>query len=1349
MTDRTLDPPSLTIVGIGASAGGLAALKAFFASVPEDSGLAFVVVIHLSPEHKSHLAELLQPHIQMPVEQVTETVPLEANHVYVIPPGRNLSTIDTHLRLTQLEEKRRERMPIDHFFRTLARTHNGHAIGVILTGTGADGTLGVKELKEMGGLTLVQDPLEAEFDGMPQSAIATGLIDLILPLRKIPEAILRFAHTKPHVAMSEEGEEVKAEQRQLLQKIFAQIRARTGRDFTYYKRSTILRRIKRRMQLAHIEELAAYIDCLQTQPNEVRTLADDLLITVTNFFRDPEVFETLEEEVIPRLFEGKGPDGDIRLWSVGCATGEEAYSLAILLEEAAARYEAQQGVRPRLQVFASDLHEHSLEKARDGFYPGDIAADVSPERLRRFFHRENGGFRVKKEVRERVIFAPHNLLGDPPFSRLDLIACRNMLIYLQREMQRDVFELFHYALKPGGYLVLGMNETVDRADLFRLKNKRHCLYRKRNVPTPEPHLPVFPLARAQKLVAPPRHGAEAPVNYSAVYQHMVERYGPPSLLVSPDDQVVQLSAPASRYLAQPGGEPTLNVFKYLREELQLELRAALHRAREKRQVTHTKPVPVALGDDTPHPVVLHVHPALELAQEGFVLILFDERAPTFGPSQTPSGEGEASDARTGALEAELDLTRQRLQAIIEEHETSQEEMKAANEELQSANEELRSTLEELETSKEELQSMNEELQTVNQENRHKVEELGQLSGDLQNLMAATDIATLFLDRDLRILRFTPKVSDLFNVRLTDRGRPLSDLTHRLGSGDLIDDAVAVLQQRTQVERELEDKAGHWYLTRVLPYWSTAERIEGVVITFVDITNHKHAEQAIRKSEERLRRMINIEGLGVMIFDQKGTIMDANETFLHMFGYSRAEVEAKALTGRTLTPVAYIARSEQQLQELAQTGRIGPYEKEYLCKDGSRSWMLFVGASLGDGTVIEYCIDVSDRKRAEAALQETSAQLRRQTAQLQEEDRHKNEFLGLLGHELRNPLAIISTTLELLQRTTVPPDEYHQRIDRIKLQVKHLLRLVDDLLNITRISRGQIHLKKAPLNWIDSILEAVDQVRPQIEAHHHRLTLNLPERPIRMEADQERLTQIVANLLSNAAHYTPDGGEITLKLARANGEALLRVRDNGIGIALEDLPHLFEPFHRLETSTEHYRGGLGLGLALARQLTELHGGRLEAFSAGHGEGSEFTVRLPVLPEGPSVEPVPPPPDPQTEVPVRRILLVEDNQDAAESLATLLQAQGHAVQIASRGSQTVEAVRTFHPQVVLLDIGLPDMSGYDVAQRLRQEPGLETLPLVALTGYGREKDRQQAQAAGFDGHLLKPVSLETLQALLQDL
>ncbi len=844
---ETESHPRLAVVGIGASAGGLAALRTFFSHVPAESGVAWVVVVHLSPEHPSHLADLLQPHVGMPVEQVTRTLMLEANHVYVIPPGANLNSVDTHLRLSDLEEKRRQRAPIDHFFRTLAATHDGHAVGVILTGTGSDGSLGVKAIKGKNGLTVVQDPAEAEYDGMPQSAISTGMIDLVLPLAQIPEAVLRFSRTEPQIPSGGE-EEGKAEQRRLLRKVFAQIRARTGRDFTHYKSSTILRRIQRRMQIRQIEELSAYVEFLRSDADEVRSLAEDMLITVTNFFRDRDTFEQLEREVVPALFEGKGSEDSVRVWSVGCATGEEAYSLAILLLEEEARREETAGI----QVFASDLHERSLERAREGFYPGDIETDVSEERLRRFFHREDGGYRIRKEVRDRVVFAPHNLLGDPPFSRLDLIACRNVMIYLQREPQRDVMELFHYALRPDGFLVLGTSETVEGSDLFRPADRLPCVYRKRNVPPPEPRLSAL-VVRSARLPreAEPRELSGESVSYGALHQKIVEMYAPPSMLVSPDHRVVHLSEHAGRFLVHPGGELTSNALKLVREELRVELRAALHTVVTQGQPTRSRPISVGFGEER-RLVVLDVRPAAEPHQQGFSLVIFDERGEVGRDGEGPGMERGRS-SRDSGLEAELELSEKRLQAIVEEYETSQEEMRASHEELQSANEELRSTLEELETSKEELQSMNEELQTVNQENRHKVEDLAQLSGDLQNLLAATDIATLFLDRELRILRFTPQVGELFNVRPVDRGRPLSDLTHRLGYDELRSDAEAVLRRLVPVEREVQDEHGRWYLTRVLPYRSATDRIEGVVITFIEITGRKEAEEELREAKEEAER----------------------------------------------------------------------------------------------------------------------------------------------------------------------------------------------------------------------------------------------------------------------------------------------------------------------------------------------------------------------------------------------------------------------------------------------------------------------------------------------------------------
>ncbi|HYZ84895.1 MAG TPA: chemotaxis protein CheB, partial [Bryobacteraceae bacterium] len=963
-----------TIVGIGASAGGLSALKSFFSHVPAGTNLAFVVVVHLSPQHESHLSDLLQSHVKMPVEQVTDTVSIEANHVYVIPPNANLSAVDTHLRLTQLEEERRQRAPIDHFFRTLAATHDGDAVGVILTGTGSDGTLGIKDVKAKGGLIIVQEPNEAEFDGMPQSAIATGLVDWILPLAEIPAAIIRYDETTPKVSVSkhdhdENFESVEEDEQSYLQKIFTQLRARTDRDFSRYKQSTILRRIARRMQLNYIDNLPAYIEKLRSDSDEVKALADDCLITVTNFFRDPEVFERLEREVIPRLFRNKGAKDTIRAWSVGCATGEEAYSLAMLMAEESARHESP----PRIQIFASDLHKRSLERGREGLYSGDIQTDVPQARLKRFFQKENGGYRVQKEIRDMVVFSPHNLLGDPPFSRIDLISCRNLLIYLQRHAQRDVVELFHYSLNPEGILVLGTAEILDPSDLFRVEDKRLCFYRKRNVPVPEPRLPVFP------MLTPRQHNRAAaivvtsnePPAYGAMHQKMLELYAPPSILVGPDDKVVHLSENAGRYLVPPGGEVTTVAYKLVREELRLELRTALQAARQNRTATDSKPIFVQFNGHS-RPVVMHVRPSQHTHEEGFTLVIFEEREwDSAGTEPANAGLGPVTDTeidRIRELERELAVQRQRTQALVEEYETSREEMQASAEEMQSTNEELRSTMEELETSKEELQSINEELQTVNQENRHKVEELAQLSSDLQNLLTATEIATLFLDRELRILRFTPKLAELFNIRVQDRGRPISDLTHRLGSTDLRADAEEVLSRLIPVEREVKDEAGHWFLTRVLPYRSSEDRILGVVITFVDITARKNAEETLRVSEERLRRITSVDVVGVLIFNNAGTLIDSNEAFRQMSGYTREEIASKMITWRTMTPPEYVADSEEQMASFQRTGRLGPYEKEYLKKDGTRYWLLFAGASLGDGTFVEYCIDVTSRKQVEAELQ---------------------------------------------------------------------------------------------------------------------------------------------------------------------------------------------------------------------------------------------------------------------------------------------------------------------------------------------------------------------------------------------
>lgn len=853
------------VVGIGAGSGGLAALKLLLENVPADSGLALVIVAQVPADQVAPLADLLQPHAPFPVEEARQATLIEPNRAYIIPADADLMAIQTHLRWTPLEEKRRERAPIDHLLRMLAGTYDGHTIAVILTGKGSDGTLGIQDVKANGGVIIVQDPAEAEYGGMPKSAIATGLVDLVLPVAEIPERILRYVRVRPSLRVPAETEAVPQGETFLLNQAFGVIQARTGRDFSRYKRTTILRRIARRMQLNSVEDLATYVERLQEQPEEVRALAEDLLITVTRFFRDPEVFERLQRVEMERLFAGKGRADSVRVWSVGCATGEEAYSLAMLLVEESERHE----VPIRFQVFASDLHSRSLEKAREGFYPSEIATDVGPERLQRFFQREAGGYRIRKELRELVVFASNNLLTDAPFSRLDLISCRNLLIYLERELQQEVIELFHYVLKPEGLLVLGSAESMNPTELFQEEDKKLCFFRKRGVPSQRPRLPVFPLTQARFSGS----GAAAeipglPTVHSKQHQRMVEKHAPPSLLVGADNRALHLSPNVSRYLLRPEGEPTQDALEMVREELRSELQLALEAVRANRASYDSRPIAVRFDEQT-IPVVLRVRPSLEIEEEGLALVIFEEREP-LNPTEESREPGWADAQQIEDLKQALRTTQQRLADLTEECESGKAVMKASAEDRQSTTEELRSAMEELETSRQELQSINQELQTANQKNRRKVDELDLLSSDLQNLLISTDIATLFLDSELQILRFTPKLGDLFNIRGTDRGRPISDLTHRLGYDSLQRDAETVLAGHMLVERELQDDAGKWYLTRIHPYRDSDDRIDGVVVTFVDITDRKdaermrlelqarqqamEAEKALRKKEAELARV---------------------------------------------------------------------------------------------------------------------------------------------------------------------------------------------------------------------------------------------------------------------------------------------------------------------------------------------------------------------------------------------------------------------------------------------------------------------------------------------------------------
>jgi two-component system, chemotaxis family, CheB/CheR fusion protein len=844
------------VVGIGASAGGIQALKDFFLRVPADSNIAYVVILHMSPDYESRLAEILQTASSVPVTQVQERVEVAPNHVYVIPPNRNLTMSDGHLDLNTRIGAEERRSPVDLFFRTLAETNEERAVSVVLSGTGANGSLGIKRIKECGGIAFAQDPNEAEYADMPQNAISTGMVDYVLPVGDIAARIFSYNKHRTIVKLPE-TEQVPRTAEQALLDIFAQLRVRTGHDFSNYKRATILRRIERRLGLRELTELTDYARYLRKDQNEIQLLMKDLLISVTNFFRDPAAIQALAVGVIPKLFERKERGEPVRVWIPGCATGEEAFTLTMLLCEHAANI----GSEANIQIFATDLDDDAVRAARDGFYKDNEVTDIAPARLRRFFSPDGQGYRVKRELRELMLFAVHNVLKDPPFSRLDLVSCRNLLIYLNRTAQARVLEVLHFALKPGGYLFLGSAESIEGAsDLYNLLDKEHNIFRSRPVAPRNLSIPEMTGSSLQSLQPIPAKTVEETralerLSYADLHQRMLEEYAPPSVVVNEEYEIVHLSDGAGRYLEIVGGEPTYNLTKVIRPELRLELRAALYRAVHDRINVKAKGLRLDTGNGF-ETVNIIVRPVLkeEDSARGFILVLFEAM---------PDGEGQpqsqalvqADEPIARRLEEELLHSRAQLRATVEQYEIQQEEMRASNEELLAANEELRSSAEELETSKEELQSVNEELTTVNQELKIKIEELGLANNNFQNLMNSTNIATIFLDRSLNLRQFTPITTRIFNLIPADLGRPLMDITNKLKIDNLVQDSQLVLDKLQNIRQEVQTTDGRSYVMTLSPYRTSEDRIDGIVITLVDITERVEAEETIRRAGEELESKV--------------------------------------------------------------------------------------------------------------------------------------------------------------------------------------------------------------------------------------------------------------------------------------------------------------------------------------------------------------------------------------------------------------------------------------------------------------------------------------------------------------
>ncbi|NPU86580.1 MAG: PAS domain-containing protein [Syntrophaceae bacterium] len=843
------------IVGIGASAGGLEALELFLGNVPEKSGMAFVIVQHLDPTHKGIMVELLQRSTPLPVVQIRDRMRVQPDHVYVIPPNRDLSILHGVLHLLDPSAPRGLRLPIDFFFRSLADELQDRCIGVILSGMGSDGTLGLRAMKEKAGGVFVQDPASAKFDGMPSSAIEAGLADIVAPVAELPGRIIAYLKHAPFISRTDRPLEEKAQS--ALEKVFILLRTQTGHDFSLYKKSTVYRRIERRMGLHQIDRITTYVRFLRENPHETELLFKELLIGVTSFFRDPAAWEQLIRKFLPELLAARPGGGLIRAWVPGCSTGEEAYSLAIAFRESIKQVEAAWSFS--LQVFATDLDKDAIDKARTAAYPANIAADLSPERLRRFFLKEERGYRVGKEIRETVVFAPQNVIMDPPFTKLDILICRNLLIYLAPELQKKLLPLFHYSLNPGGVLFLGSAETIGTfIDLFTPLDNKARIYRK--IDSTIGAGPVeFPSSFFSAVPnAPEPLATQKPIpNLQVLADRMLlSKYTPAAALTSDKGDILYISGRTGKYLEPAAGKANWNIFAMAREGLRYELTAAFQKVLRLRDTVTLTGVQVENNGGV-QMVDVTLQPITEPgALQGMVMVVFtDVPVPIVKAVPGKRPRTSVRSARLVELERELEQTRHDLQTTREEMQTSQEELKSSYEELQSTNEELQSTNEELTTSKEEMQSMNEELQTVNNEMQAKVDELSRAANDMKNLFDSTEIATLFLDDALNVRRFSRRTSQIIKLIPGDAGRPITDIASDMVYSGLTEDAQEVLQTLVPIEKTLAASNGRWFLVRIMPYRTLENRIDGVVITFTDITVSKKLEAELRKTQAALEKQI--------------------------------------------------------------------------------------------------------------------------------------------------------------------------------------------------------------------------------------------------------------------------------------------------------------------------------------------------------------------------------------------------------------------------------------------------------------------------------------------------------------
>ncbi|MBW4461741.1 MAG: PAS domain-containing protein [Nodosilinea sp. WJT8-NPBG4] len=1354
------------IVGLAASAGGLEAFINLISNLPADTGMAFVLIQHLAPDHKSQLAEIVGRATPMAVQQVSDRMAVEPNQIYVIPPNAQMTLVDGVFCLTERQKIHGKYMPGDVFFKSLAADWGNKAIAVVLSGMDGDGSQGLKAIKVAGGVTFAQCEDTARFDSMPNTAVATGHVDFVLPPEAIAATLVSISRS-PLLATSEPLQALKELPKadDALTTIFALLRTTTGVDFTLYKSKTIDRRMQRRMLLYKFETLEDYAQHLQEHPGEVQALHDEILIHVTSFFRDPDTFEHLKAQVFPAISQNKTADTPIRIWVAGCSTGEEVYSIAICLLE----FFSDRATIPPIKIFATDISATAIAKARAGVYLESQMEGVSPERLSHFFcPLATGGYQISSAIRELCIFAQHNLGSDPPFSDLDLVSCRNVLIYLSSPLQERIIDLFHYSLNPGGFLMLGTSEGVKTtSDLFTSVHEAAKIYARKPTLT----RPLFSFtASAFPAVggASQQRVSETIANnfdlVREVDQLIAARYAPVSVIINDQMQILHLRGDTDPYLKLPTGTTDLNVMMMAREGLIQPLRTAIHQAQTQNIAVRQDQIQMESGGNSAC-LNLEVIPFQStIASTVYFLVIFEAALLSATPSSAASDERQEPEdlereilqlrqALFAATQREL-AAQAHLQAVIQEHSYLNQNLRVANEEILSSNEELQSTNEELQTAKEEIQAANEELTTTNDELRSRNLQQSRDNSDINNFVDSINVPIVMLTNELKIRRLTLPAQRLFNFIPSDIGRPFSDLRTGFEASSLESMALEVLETLNTKEQEIQTQTGHWYSLRIRPYRTTENQIDGLTMVFLDINALKRHAATLEAARDYAEAIIETVPIPLVVLDADLRVDMVNRSFHEVFQTSASKVVRSSIVeisnGQWNSP-----QLRSRLEDvLSNNSRLQNFEMEYWSEPIGQKTLLLNACKLqrDDETamVLLAIEDITERQQFEAERSQLLAQEQAARQQAETASLAKDEFLSNLSHELRNPLNAILGWAQQLRARTLDEKTVTRALETIERNARAQSQLIEDILDTSRIVSGRLNLRPAPVDLCSVVQAAIETVQLSAEAKNIEITAQLKAETVVGDAD--RLQQVFWNLLSNAIKFTPPAGRIKITLERVQGQVQIQVTDTGQGISADLLPHIFERFRQGDSSTTKAKPGLGLGLAIAQHLVELHGGTMQATSPGEGQGATFIVRLPL--GGPSL-----PPSSDLESPALerssdlaasieglQILAVDDETDTLELFNFVLGNYGAKVLTVTSAQDALAALKDNPNQynVLICDIGMPEKDGYWLIQQVRSlsaDAGGQ-IPAIALTAYADEAAQKRAIAAGFQRHLAKPVDPEDL-------